>query len=288
MDLRPASSSLLYFQHAVRQGYRRNRWFATELVGRVGLLHKRERAMCREASIFVASVHQTKRGSECTFRTVSGRVLSGRVISATHAAVAPSLPRASTLGSRFFSSRAFSRGGTHDSQTKKIQTDTQTRGEGREREPRGDSVMQDGEVAGIPLSELSFRFCRSSKPGGQSANKSETKAVLTVSVQSLRKYTSSHLVQKIQEEFGQWINKKGELVLSSERHSSQVDNKKECLSRLAEMLQQLRDRPEITGGKSPREFQSEESQLKYKARLIASKKKNQYNRQCHTVNRRDW
>ncbi|CBZ52608.1 conserved hypothetical protein [Neospora caninum Liverpool] len=84
------------------------------------------------------------------------------------------------------------------------------------------------------------------------------------------------------------MNKKGELVISSERHSSQVDNKKECLSRFSEMLQQLRDRPEVTGGKSPREFKSEESQLKYKARLIASKKKNQYNRQCHSVNRRDW
>nr|PIL96248.1 putative class I peptide chain release factor [Toxoplasma gondii COUG] len=286
MDLRSVLSSLLYFQQAVRQGYRRNRWFATELVGQVGLLHKRDHVMCRQASIFVASVHQTKRGSECMWRIVSGRVLWGRAISATHAAIAPSLPRASTLGNRFFRVRAFSLGGTHESQTKKkTQTDTQARGEGREREQPGD---RDGEVAGIPLSELSFRFCRSSKPGGQSANKSETKAVLTVSMQSLKKYTSSDVVQKIQEEFGQWINKKGELVLSSERHSSQAGNKKECLSRLAEMLQQLRDRPEITGGKSPREFQSEESQLKYKARLIAGKRKNQYNRQCHTVNRRDW
>ena len=87
----------------------------------------------------------------------------------------------------------------------------------------------------IPEHELDFSFARSSGPGGQNVNKTETKATLRWSVA-----TSRALPEDVRARFlrayATRITVDGALVLSSQRHRERVRNIEECRAKLAEML----------------------------------------------------
>jgi ribosome-associated protein len=91
---------------------------------------------------------------------------------------------------------------------------------------------------GIPLRELDFTFARSSGPGGQNVNKTETKATLRWAVAS-----SSSLPVDVRARFlrafATRITTQGELVLSSQRHRDRLRNVDDCLEKLAAMLRQV-------------------------------------------------
>jgi ribosome-associated protein len=90
----------------------------------------------------------------------------------------------------------------------------------------------------IPERELAFSFARSSGPGGQNVNKTETKATLRWDVTrspSLPEDVRARFVRA----FATRITNEGELVLSSQRHRDRARNIDDCLAKLAAMLRSV-------------------------------------------------
>lgn len=91
---------------------------------------------------------------------------------------------------------------------------------------------------GIPERELVFTFARSSGPGGQNVNKTETKATLRWAVrQSLS--LPADVRARFLRSFATRITTEGELVLSSQRHRDRLRNIDDCLEKLAVMLRSV-------------------------------------------------
>jgi ribosome-associated protein len=87
----------------------------------------------------------------------------------------------------------------------------------------------------IPLKEFAFTFARSGGPGGQNVNKVNTKVTMYWSVQrtcSLPNDVCARFVSTYRHR----INKKGELVIHSQRYRDQGRNVADCLSKLRELI----------------------------------------------------
>lgn len=89
----------------------------------------------------------------------------------------------------------------------------------------------------IPIESLVFSFVRSSGPGGQNVNKVNTKAELRLNLNEcdwIERDTKQRLYEH--ETFKKRINSNNELVLTSQEHRTQANNKKECIKKLKNML----------------------------------------------------
>ena len=91
---------------------------------------------------------------------------------------------------------------------------------------------------GIPERELVFTFARSSGPGGQNVNKTETKATLRWAVLQSPSLPVD-VRARFMRSFASRITTEGELVLSSQRHRDRLRNVDDCLEKLAAMLRQV-------------------------------------------------
>ena len=87
----------------------------------------------------------------------------------------------------------------------------------------------------IPERELEFTFARSSGPGGQNVNKTETKATLRWAV-ARSEALPAEVRARFLRAYATRITSDGELVLSSQRHRDRLRNVDDCLEKLAEML----------------------------------------------------
>lgn len=90
----------------------------------------------------------------------------------------------------------------------------------------------------IPERELVFSFARSSGPGGQNVNKTETKATLRWDV-SRSPSIPADVRARFLREFATRITTDGELVISSQRHRDRLRNVDDCLEKLQSMLRQV-------------------------------------------------
>lgn len=99
----------------------------------------------------------------------------------------------------------------------------------------------------INTSNLKFTFSRSSGPGGQNVNKVCTKAQLKVNLNHL--YETGAISNKILERLiklaGNKYIQSGELVITAQNHRNQIRNKRECLSKLRNLLIQAQNIPAI-------------------------------------------
>ena len=87
----------------------------------------------------------------------------------------------------------------------------------------------------IPLSELRFKFHRSSGPGGQNVNKLNTSVELQFDfVHSA--VLSDEQRQRIAEKLAARLNTTGALSIQSERFRTQGRNRADCLDKLAALL----------------------------------------------------
>ncbi|MBS1958252.1 MAG: aminoacyl-tRNA hydrolase [Bdellovibrionales bacterium] len=87
----------------------------------------------------------------------------------------------------------------------------------------------------IPEHELEFTYARSSGPGGQNVNKVNSKAILRWNVMTTRSLRDDVKARFI-ERFGARLNDFGEIVIQSDRHRDQPQNRDDCIEKLQEMI----------------------------------------------------
>lgn len=122
----------------------------------------------------------------------------------------------------------------------------------------------------IPLAELSFRYSRSSGPGGQHAQKSSTRVELLFDVGSSPSLTDKQRTRILKRLAG-YIDTAGVLHLASQSERSQLRNKEEVVARFQEMLREaLRRRKRRKATKPTAE--SKERRLRKKKQRSQTKK----------------
>ncbi len=117
----------------------------------------------------------------------------------------------------------------------------------------------------IPWSELQFSYSRSSGPGGQHVNKTNTKATLKWDVQQTEALPPS-VKQRFEKHWGARINKEGVLVISSEESREQRSNMEACLAKLKQMLTISAKRPKVRVPTKPSRSAVKRSQEKKRQR----------------------
>jgi ribosome-associated protein len=100
-----------------------------------------------------------------------------------------------------------------------------------------ESVVRITDTVSIPMSELRFRFARSSGPGGQHVNRSATQVELLFDVAnspSLDETQRRRVLRKLKSR----IDKDGILHLVSQETRSQYRNREEVVERFQELMRQ--------------------------------------------------
>jgi ribosome-associated protein len=87
----------------------------------------------------------------------------------------------------------------------------------------------------IPDSEISFRYSRSSGPGGQNVNKVATKVTLLFDVRSSPSLTERQRML-LEQRLANRISKSGILHVTSERHRTRSANQREVVNRFRDLL----------------------------------------------------
>ena len=87
----------------------------------------------------------------------------------------------------------------------------------------------------IPPDELEERFSTSSGPGGQHANKASTRAVLTWNIES-SSVLGPRQRERLRSRLASRLDSNGVLRVASEKHRSQLRNREEARTRLAELV----------------------------------------------------
>jgi len=93
------------------------------------------------------------------------------------------------------------------------------------------------DTVSIPLSELRFRFARSSGPGGQHVNRSATQVELLFDVAgspSLNEAQRRRVLRRLKSR----IDKEGVLHLVSQRFRSQLRNREEVVERFQRLMRE--------------------------------------------------
>lgn len=99
-----------------------------------------------------------------------------------------------------------------------------------------EDILQITPALAIPREELSFRTSRSSGPGGQHVNKTETRVELlfdTVASPSLTEFQRDILFGKL----GSAIDDDGVIHVVSERYRSQLRNREDAIAKFVALLQ---------------------------------------------------
>ena len=89
----------------------------------------------------------------------------------------------------------------------------------------------------IPTSELNYRFSRSSGPGGQHVNRTESQVELTWDVRNSRSLSKTQRY-RIEQALANRIDKDGVLHLTSGERRSQLQNKHAVTDRFVKLLQE--------------------------------------------------
>jgi len=100
--------------------------------------------------------------------------------------------------------------------------------------PPGDLVVVGHDLV-IPVSELVFRFSRSSGPGGQHVNRSETRVELLFDVRTSPSLTDGQR-QRLLQRLRTRLDKEGVLHVVSSETRSQSENRMRSLARLQTLL----------------------------------------------------
>jgi ribosome-associated protein len=106
--------------------------------------------------------------------------------------------------------------------------------ESPESPPTGDSVAVSQDLL-IPFSELQFRFSRSSGPGGQHVNRSETRVELLFNVRTSPSLTDDQR-RRLLHRLGPRLDNDGGLHVVASETRSQAENRLRSIARLQMIL----------------------------------------------------
>jgi ribosome-associated protein len=99
----------------------------------------------------------------------------------------------------------------------------------------GEKVLRITNTLTIPLSELRFRFARSSGPGGQHVNRSATRVELSFDVASSPSLTEAQR-ERVLKALAPYIDSEGVLHLVSQTFRSQLRNREEVVERFRTLM----------------------------------------------------
>ena len=122
----------------------------------------------------------------------------------------------------------------------------------------------------IPLAELSFRYSKSSGPGGQHAQKSSTRVELLFDLLGSPSLSDAQRT-KLLERLGGYVDSAGMLHLVSQSERSQRRNKQEVIARFQTMMRAALKRRKRRKASSPTAA-SKERRLKKKKQRGETKK----------------
>jgi ribosome-associated protein len=88
---------------------------------------------------------------------------------------------------------------------------------------------------GIKESELTFKFIRSSGPGGQNVNKVATAVQLRFSISSSESLTEN-VKAKLKSIAGRKVTKDGVLIIEANRYRTQEKNRQDAIARLIALI----------------------------------------------------
>jgi len=89
----------------------------------------------------------------------------------------------------------------------------------------------------LPLSELAVETSRSSGPGGQHVNKTETRVTVRFDVEASAALDEDQKAM-VRERLSSRLTREGVLLVSAQRHRSQSANRELAIERLVELLQE--------------------------------------------------
>jgi ribosome-associated protein len=99
----------------------------------------------------------------------------------------------------------------------------------------GEKVLRITATLIIPLSELRFRFARSSGPGGQHVNRSATRVELLFDVAGSPSLTEAQR-ERVLKTLASYIDSEGVLHLASQTFRSQLRNREEVVERFRMLM----------------------------------------------------
>jgi ribosome-associated protein len=88
---------------------------------------------------------------------------------------------------------------------------------------------------GIPFHELDFTYARSGGPGGQNVNKTNSAAILRWNLASSAVFTDDQKA-RLRAKLAGKLSKDGDLIIRSDIHRDQDQNRSECIKRLNETI----------------------------------------------------
>lgn len=113
----------------------------------------------------------------------------------------------------------------------------------------------------VPRNKLTAKYSRSSGPGGQSVNKSETKVQLRFHIDTAD-WLDDEVRRNLKITSKNKISSKGYLIVSSDIHSSRIYNYEQCIKLIQQAIDEAKDyKPkqqlafleQIQSSKSPQE-----------------------------------
>ena len=90
--------------------------------------------------------------------------------------------------------------------------------------------------------EFVFKTSRSSGPGGQHINKTETRVTLRFNVLE-SKYLDSEQKNRIIQKLSGYVNAEGELIINAEDSRSQIRNKELCVQKFYDFIEYALKKP---------------------------------------------
>lgn len=114
------------------------------------------------------------------------------------------------------------------------------------------SAIHIDEELAIPAGELRFETSPSSGPGGQHANKTETRVTAIFDIEASRVLSDDQRA-RLRDALSSRLTQAGELRISAQSHRSQKANREEAIERLADTLRDaLEPEPERKPTKPPK------------------------------------
>ena len=90
----------------------------------------------------------------------------------------------------------------------------------------------------IPSSEITFTYARSSGPGGQNVNKTESKAILRWNLRAAT-WVPDDVKSRFADTFGSRLTTEGDIVIHSDESRDRSSNERACLEKLKDMLRRV-------------------------------------------------